>query len=117
MRSDAVPPSDSREPVEEYELPCTEALLAGTLALMTGYSQALQAERDPARRLAMSLRIAHNLQHVALQPGLSAPFRALGGRLATLWQQMAWCTAEARPDCLDPEASQHCAGTPKRVLH
>ena len=31
---------DVQHPDEEYTLPPTEALLAGTLALMTGYAQA-----------------------------------------------------------------------------
>ena len=42
---------------EEYSLPCAEALLAGTLALMTGYVQACcDSHRD-----AMGRKIAANL--------------------------------------------------------
>lgn len=107
---------DSDEQIEEYELPCSEAVLAGTLALMTGYGQALQAERDPAQRLAMSLRIAHNLERLADQTALSAPFRALSGRLSTLWHEMARCTAEAQADSLNRTANP--AGCPgRRHLH
>src|SRR3989344_4516252 len=48
---------------EEYSLPCAEALLAGTLALMTGYVQACcDSHRDALRR-----KIAANL------PLLAAP--------------------------------------------
>jgi hypothetical protein len=101
--------------VEEYELPHGEAVLAGTLALMTGYSQALQAEHDPAQRLGISLRIAQNLERLARQPALSAPFRALSGKLAALWQQMASCTADAGADCLDSAAPPR--GRPGRLLH
>ena len=43
--------------VEEHELPCLEAVLAGTLALMTGYSQALQAELHPRQRIQMGEKI------------------------------------------------------------
>ena len=117
MRSRTPPPSDGNDPVEEYELPCSEAMLAGTLALMTGYSQALQAERDPAQRLAISLRVAHNLERLAGQPALSEPFRALSGRLAGLWQQMARCTADACADCVDRGAAPSDVGRPHRHLH
>jgi len=40
---------------EEHELPSIEAVLAGTLALLTGYSHALQAGLDPAQRLLLAL--------------------------------------------------------------
>ena len=111
------PTSDSDPQVEEYELPCTEALLAGTLALMTGYSQALQAEHDPAQRLMISLRVAHNLERLAAQSALTAPFRALSGKLATLWQQMARCTADAGAYCLETSASNRAEKPSQRVLH
>jgi hypothetical protein len=114
MRSQAPPPSESNDPIEEYELPCSEAMLAGTLALMTGYSQSLQAEHDPAQRLHISLRVAHNLERLAGQPTLSEPFRALSAKLTTLWRQMARCTADARTDCLEGALP---AAPGQRLLH
>jgi hypothetical protein len=110
----AEPVGDTHE-IEEYELPCCEAVLAGTLALMTGYGQALQAERDPAQRLLISLRVAHNLERLSGQAGLSAPFRALSAKLAALWQQMARCTADAGADCVDGAALQAPAGCRGRL--
>ena len=53
---------------EEHELPSIEAVLAGTLALMTGYSQALQAEHDPAQRLRMGGKIGDNLSLLSDHP-------------------------------------------------
>jgi hypothetical protein len=117
MPTRAAPSIEADPTVEEYELPCGEALLAGTLALMTGYSQALQAEHDPAQRLLISLRIAQNLERLAGQAALSAPFRALSSRLAALWQQMAGCTAAAGADCLENVAPQPWQGRPQRLLH
>lgn len=117
MQSRTAQPSDSREQIEEYELPCSEAVLAGTLALMTGYSQALQAEHDPAQRLLISLRIAQNLDRLAGQTALSEPFRALSGKLSALWQQMARCTADARADCLENTRSHPAQGGAGRLLH
>jgi hypothetical protein len=116
MKPKAAAPSDTGEHVEEYELPCSEALLAGTLALMTGYSQALQAEHDPAHRLVMSLRIAQNLDRLSGQAPLSEPFRTLSTKLAALWRQMARCTADARADCLQ-NGSPPPQGRGHRVLH
>jgi hypothetical protein len=116
MQSRALPSNDTGEHIEEYELPSAEAVLAGTLALMTGYSQALQAEHDPAQRLAISLRVAHNLDRLAEQATLSEPFRALSARLSLLWRQMARCTAEARADCLETGAPRSRDG-PGRLLH
>jgi hypothetical protein len=115
MQMRAAPAGDTHE-IEEYELPCSEAMLAGTLALMTGYSQALQAERDPAQRLLISLRIAHNLERLSGQAGLSAPFRALSAKLAALWQQMARCTANAGADCADA-AALHASASWRSRLH
>lgn len=83
--------------IEEFELPTFEALLAGTLALMTGYAQAAQAELDPAGRLAASRRIAENLALLRERPEASALFKRLFERLSSCWLQMTHCTAASAP--------------------
>ena len=82
---------------EEHELPAVEAVLAGTLALMTGYSQALLAELHPEQRVLMGRKIGNNLALLAEHPQLSTTFQALLGGLQRRWAQMAGCTAEAAP--------------------
>lgn len=67
---------------EEYQLPCAEALLAGTLALMTGHAQACC---DDHRRL-MARKIAAHLAQLAEHPILSPQFRAALWNLRTHWQ-------------------------------
>lgn len=67
---------------EEYHLPCAEALLAGTLALMTGH---VQACCDDHRQL-MNAKIVANLAHLAEHPILSPQFRTALGNLRTHWQ-------------------------------
>ena len=58
---------------EEYSMPCAEALLAGTLALMTAYVQACcDSHRD-----AMVRKIVANLQFLSEQPSLTPHFRTL----------------------------------------
>ncbi len=83
--------------IEEHELPCIEAVLAGTLALMTGYSQALQAELHPGQRVLMGVKIGDNLamlvRHSQLSPGFRRVLLDLQGR----WRAMSDCTAGAAP--------------------
>lgn len=80
---------------EEHELPALEAMLAGTLVLMTGYGQALQAELNPAHRVLMGAKIARNLALLSEHPALSDAFRRVLGGLQQRWQQMNGCTAAA----------------------
>jgi hypothetical protein len=88
-----------RPSVEEHELPSLEAVLAGTLALMTGYSQALQAELDPGQRLRMGLKIGDNLALLVEHPLLSPGFRQVALGLRHRWLAMSDCTALAAHDC------------------
>jgi hypothetical protein len=85
--------------VEEHELPCIEAVLAGTLALMTGYSQTVQAELGPQHRLRLGAKVADNLSLLADHPQLSAGFRQVLLGLRGRWQAMCACTAQAAHDC------------------
>lgn len=85
--------------IEEHELPSIEAALAGTLALMTGYSQALQAELAPQHRVTMGLKIGDNLSLLADHPQLSPGFRQLLLGLQGRWHAMSECTAKAAQDC------------------
>ncbi len=69
----------------EYTLPRVEAMLAGTLALMTGHAQHL----CPNRRMLMALKIRHNLQELQEQAGLSDAFRTVLQRLGHQWGALA----------------------------
>jgi hypothetical protein len=84
---------------EEHELPGIEAVLAGTLALMTGFSQALQAELHPQQRLSMSAKIGTNLALLIDHPQLSLGFRQVLLGLRNRWLAMRDCTAQAARDC------------------
>jgi hypothetical protein len=65
----------------EYTLPCAEALLAGTLALMTGHAQ----NSCPNRRMLMALKIRHNLDQLRSHDALSEQFRQVLLRLCHEW--------------------------------
>lgn len=82
---------------EEYCMPCVEALLAGTLALMTGH---LQACCD-GHREAMAAKIASNLAQLAGHPMLTPPFRAMLASLHTRWDR-----PQATPSRIDEQADQ-----------
>ena len=69
---------------EEYLLPSVDALLAGTLALMTGYAQA--ADGCPHRPL-MARKLVSNLFFLAHHPKVSPAMRCMLGNLRTRWQR------------------------------
>jgi len=80
---------------EEHELPCIEAVLAGTLALMTGYSQALQADLHPRERVLMGEKVGAHLALLLQQPQLSCGFRRVLLGLHRRWQAMDACSRDA----------------------
>ena len=66
---------------EEYSLPRAEALLAGTLALMTGYVQAC----CDSHREAMGHKIVTNLQLLGQAGVLTPHFRTMLRNLQSRW--------------------------------
>ena len=88
----------STSQTEEHDLPCIEAVLAGTLALMTGYGQALQAELDPAQRLGIGRKVVENLELLGHHPQLSPGFRQVLSGLHRRWLAMSLCTEAAAHD-------------------
>lgn len=61
---------------ETDTLPSLEALIAGTLALMTGYAQ---SPEESGHRLVMARKRVLQLQTLSQHAGLSAPLRQWGG--------------------------------------
>jgi hypothetical protein len=84
MCTTTVPRSDPD--AEEYTLPSAEALLAGTLALMTGVAQ---APSECARVGAMAAKIVANLGELAEHAALSPSMRLMVTRLMPHWQPLA----------------------------
>lgn len=68
--------------IEEYTMPCSEAILAGTMALMTGHVQTCCS----AHREAMAGKIVSNLAALAADPLLSPGFKTLLWSLCQRWQ-------------------------------
>jgi hypothetical protein len=105
---------------EEHELPAVEAVLAGTLALMTGYGQALQADLHPEQRLQMGAKIVQNLALLADHPALSETFQRIVLGLRARWRLMSECTAQASPQnspqaAPEPGLPRWAAPAPRRL--
>ena len=96
-------PDAEDRPVEEYELPCAEALLAGTLALMTSHAEGCCEQH---RRL-MTARIVSHLTQLSGHAILSAEFRSALWSLRSHWQALLdrQPAASADPRLWHPAAS------------
>jgi hypothetical protein len=80
MQADHRPPEAADE---EYTMPSVEALLAGTLALMTGYAQ---SARECPHRPLMAGKLVSNLLCLSVHPQLSPPMQTMLSNLRTRWQ-------------------------------
>lgn len=69
---------------EEHVMPCAEAMLAGTLALMTGHAQSTCA----TQRDLMGRKIRSNLFFLGQHPGLSPSFRTVLQRMQQHWSAL-----------------------------
>lgn len=67
---------------DEFQLPAAEAILAGTLALMTGHAQSGSA----CERQAMRAKIAQNIELLARHAQLSPTFRRAMDQLCAHWR-------------------------------
>jgi len=86
-------PAAPASEVETYDLPCAEALLAGSLALMTGHAQSNCARQ----RSLMARKICSNLFFLAQHPGLTPPFRTVVQRLHGHWEQVVQTASDEAP--------------------
>ncbi len=71
---------DMRED-EEYAMPCAEAMLASSLALMTGYMQGCCDDH----RTQMAQKIVQHLVSLSQHPMLSPDFKTLLWNLHSRW--------------------------------
>lgn len=91
---------------EEYSLPCAEALLAGTLALMTGYVQAC----CDSHREAMGRKIVTNLQLLGQADVFTPHFRTMLCNLQSRWVQ------QCGPGRSEPVTAALSAAEQRRAL-
>ncbi|WP_341909916.1 hypothetical protein [Polaromonas sp. YR568] len=66
---------------DEFVMPCAEAMLAGTLALMTGHAQS----RCVNQRTLMGRKVLSNLFSLGQHPRLSPNFRVVVQRMHQHW--------------------------------
>jgi hypothetical protein len=89
---------------EEYTMPSMEALLAGTMALMTGYAQ---SARECPHRPLMAGKLVSNLLSLSAHPQLSLPMQTMLANLRTRWQLELERTAGATATDLTPTPLWH----------
>ena len=77
---------------ETYTLPSLEALIAGTLALMTGYAHSPEGS---GHRPLMARKLVLQLQALSQHAGLSAPLRQMLAGLQLRWQTQLDAAAPA----------------------
>ena len=82
--------SDDVASTDAQSLPPPEALLAGTLALMTGHAQAC----CQGQRALMARKIIANLLMLSRHPSAPPDFRAIAANLHPLWMRLL----RANPD-------------------
>ena len=69
---------------DEYTMPCAEAVLVGTLALMTGHARCTCAQH----RDLMASKAASNLSLLAQHPLMSEGFRTVAFKLHIQWVEL-----------------------------
>ena len=86
------PPTGERacEDTQDETLPSVEAVLAGTLALMTGVAEhPLKGMRPLEVRRLMAGKVVDNLLELGAHPHLSDPMRRVMRKLCGHWQRIA----------------------------
>jgi hypothetical protein len=93
MKGNTRPESDADargEPTDDETLPSVEAVLAGTLALMTGVAEhPLKGMRPLETRRLMAAKVVDNLLELGAHPCLSDPMRRVMHKLCGHWQRIA----------------------------
>lgn len=105
---DPAAPLSAAEPVS----PCTEGMLAATLALMTGYAEHCSrppaAGADPDLPRLLAAKAASNLFLLAGHTSLSVPLRATLWQLRSHWQALEHggrAQAGVKPCCVASRAA------------
>lgn len=70
---------------EDFNLPCAQALLAGTLALMTAYAGPGDGADPPARRSLLARKIVSNLFFLREHPLVDDAMRRVVGKVHAHW--------------------------------
>ncbi len=75
-------------PITEIEMPAAEALLAGTLALMTGFDEprASSPGATGAHQALLARKISENLALLAEHPMLTPAFQTIVWGLCSRWR-------------------------------
>jgi hypothetical protein len=81
---------------DEITLPCAQALLAGTLALMSAYAAPLAGASAATAegRAQMARKVVENLSFLREHPGLAPAMRTVVTKLHVHWSALVDCGRE-----------------------
>ncbi len=106
-------PNQNTDPVAEFDISGLEAMLAGTLCLMSAYSHCAcaNAENQGNQQGLLGLKIVSNLTCLQHQNNLSPEFRRVLSKVCESWRQHSLLT--------QPNAalSAHSAASQAPYLH
>jgi hypothetical protein len=88
------------ESSQEYVMPCAEAVLMATMALMTGHAQ----NKNEQHLQWIAHKISVNLEILATHPSLSDGFKKALSRLVTAWVRQTLIDPSA---CNKPSDATH----------
>jgi hypothetical protein len=94
---------DAAPEYAEYQLSCSEALVAATLALMTAHAQSASGEQ----RGLLAHKIGANLSQLRAHECLSPQFRMMLGNLCAHWQLLQ--AREGSPALASGRSTWHAA--------
>ncbi len=72
----------------DVELPCIDGMLAGTLALMTGYAEHQCEQGNATRRHLMATKIVSNLYFLASHPQMPSAMALVMRNLQNHWHTL-----------------------------
>ena len=88
MASSFTPASATHQDMD-VELPCIDGLLAGTLALMTGYAEHQCEQGNASRRNLMAKKILSNLHFLVAHPSMPQAMACVMRNLQNHWHTLA----------------------------
>ncbi len=88
-RPDQPPHPDATHRDIDVELPCIDGMLAGTLALMTGYAEHQCEQGNPSCRHLMAKKIVSNLYFLASHPQMPSTMALVMRNLQSHWHTLS----------------------------
>jgi hypothetical protein len=110
MASHTSPPVAAYDDID-VELTCIDGLLAGTMALMTGYAEHQCEQGSAHSRNLMAKKILSNLHFLATHPRMPQPMAAVLRNLHKHWHTLTALGALEDSASVAPSSASPCAAS------